>query len=440
MDLSDILLAAESPSSQLTFVQKENPNDVEKFIAPDSERLDGPSTKPLTCNWILPILYRGEGNEERVWLAGFDGHVTYTVHGLTEGLKQKSEKRVEPKGGKTIETQAHQDMRTKWLTKRREGYNPLAGESHVTGTQQLPMLAQKFKPTSINPPAGYDKGSKLKQDQYPVAVSAKVDGVRVIARWEGGEIVLRSRKNKVYPFFDSIREEIKRFIVYLPPGSELDGEFIIPEDTFNSFIKTMRKTVNRPLPEMEAKMQYYVFDFIDQYQTMTLEQRISMLQEAYLMYLADGNSFQQTSFLTHTPVYDEPHLLRMYDQILEMGFEGIIIRRYSSAPNKDSHNRSLYTRKKSVSMLKYKPYDDKEVTIVGGEPATGAHEGAVVWKVRDESGNIFSATPEFPIETRRKWMTELSRYVGKIVTIRYQEINEYGIPRFPVMVSFRDYE
>jgi hypothetical protein len=31
-------------------------------------------------------------------------------------------------------------------------------------------------------------------------------------------------------------------------------------------------------------------------------------------------------------------------------------------------------------------------------------------------------------------------YVGKKLTVRYQELTDEGLPRFPVGVAFRDYE
>jgi DNA ligase-1 len=31
-------------------------------------------------------------------------------------------------------------------------------------------------------------------------------------------------------------------------------------------------------------------------------------------------------------------------------------------------------------------------------------------------------------------------YVGKMLTVRYQEMTDIGVPRFPVGIAFRDYE
>lgn len=420
-----------------------NTNDVENFIQPGSQSLLDVSSVPTLDLWHLPILYEYNINTgDRVWAIGFNGKDMYSVHGLVTGLKQVSKSTVVLNtSGKTIIQQAFQDSRTKWLKKVRKGYSALSGSTQIEGKKNLPMLAQKFKPSTNPDGTGLvEKGSTLNPSQYPVAISGKVDGVRVVSRLENGKYVFRSRENTIYPWYDDIRKEVDLFMRYLPPGSDLDGEFVIPGATFNESVSTIRKTVNRPQADLEASVQYQIFDFADSYLQMTLEQRITSIQNAYLAYLSDGNIFKKMLFLTHTPVYNETHLLEMYSQYLAMGFEGMVIRRFASAPSADSYDRSRYTRKKSVSMLKYKEFNDKEVIIVGGEPATGNQQGAVVWFVRDEKGKKFKATPQFPIETRRKWMTNIEKYIGKKVTIRYQELSQHGIPRFPIMTSFRDYE
>jgi DNA ligase-1 len=37
-------------------------------------------------------------------------------------------------------------------------------------------------------------------------------------------------------------------------------------------------------------------------------------------------------------------------------------------------------------------------------------------------------------------MDNIAEYYGKLLTVKYQELTSDGIPRFPVGISFRDYE
>jgi DNA ligase-1 len=48
--------------------------------------------------------------------------------------------------------------------------------------------------------------------------------------------------------------------------------------------------------------------------------------------------------------------------------------------------------------------------------------------------------PEGTLEVRRKFLEEKDRYIGKQLTVRFQNLTALGIPRFPVGVVVRDYE
>lgn len=43
-------------------------------------------------------------------------------------------------------------------------------------------------------------------------------------------------------------------------------------------------------------------------------------------------------------------------------------------------------------------------------------------------------------EQRKEWFDNGEAYVGKPLTVRYQELTQDGIPRFPVGIAVRDYE
>jgi DNA ligase-1 len=43
-------------------------------------------------------------------------------------------------------------------------------------------------------------------------------------------------------------------------------------------------------------------------------------------------------------------------------------------------------------------------------------------------------------EDRADLFKDGDSYIGKKLTVRYQELTEDGIPRFPVGIAFRDYE
>ena len=52
----------------------------------------------------------------------------------------------------------------------------------------------------------------------------------------------------------------------------------------------------------------------------------------------------------------------------------------------------------------------------------------------------FNARMMGTLEERKTIFTNKQRYIGKMLTVRYQQLTEDGVPRFPVGVAVRDYE
>ena len=112
------------------------------------------------------------------------------------------------------------------------------------------------------------------------------------------------------------------------------------------------------------------------------------------------------------------------------GHEGIMIREASSV---------YEIGKRSNYLLKYKAFQTEEYTIVDVKEGSGREKGTAIWvcKVGDQH---FSVRPEGTLEVRRKFLEEKDKYIGKPLTVRFQNLTALGIPRFPVGVAVRDYE
>jgi hypothetical protein len=53
-------------------------------------------------------------------------------------------------------------------------------------------------------------------------------------------------------------------------------------------------------------------------------------------------------------------------------------------------------------------------------------------------GKEFTVRPRGTMEKRREWFNAGENYVGKSLTVVYQELTEEGKPRFPVGKAVRD--
>ena len=96
--------------------------------------------------------------------------------------------------------------------------------------------------------------------------------------------------------------------------------------------------------------------------------------------------------------------------------------------------------KRSNYLLKFKDFMTEEYEVVGAKTGHGRDANAVVWVCKTENGSTFCARPEGTIEQREYFYSNKEMYIGKMLTVKFQNLTELGIPRFPIGIVFRDYE
>jgi DNA ligase-1 len=133
-----------------------------------------------------------------------------------------------------------------------------------------------------------------------------------------------------------------------------------------------------------------------------------------------------TTLVRNTGEADELH-----EQNVSNGYEGTMYRT-PMGPYK--------IRLRSKDLLKRKDFQTEEYRIVGAEEADGRDIGTVIWVVETDDGTEFRVRPRGSLEIRRKWWRDRDGYIGKRLTVRFQNLTEGGIPRFPVGIAIRDYE
>ena len=113
------------------------------------------------------------------------------------------------------------------------------------------------------------------------------------------------------------------------------------------------------------------------------------------------------------------------------GYEGLMLR------NKAAKYR---VGVRSADLQKYKEFEDAEYRVVGFKEGDGLEKGCVVWLCETTKSQQFAVRPRGTHEERQALFLDGAKYVGKQLCVRYQELTTDGIPRFPVGISFRDYE
>lgn len=270
----------------------------------------------------------------------------------------------------------------------------------------LPMLASDYN----------KMGKKMK---FPCYCQPKLDGVRMVLGKMHGKIVMKTRTGKDVKFLDHIKDEVE---VFIPEGVFLDGEVFSQDKTFEEISGNFRKE-----QASDADMKFYVFDSFDINSiSLTFEQRIQWLHEFFLLHKFVHSIQVETKEMETAEGVDSAH-----NAYVESGHEGIILRASGGV-------YELNTRSKNLQ--KYKKFFTDEFKIVGVQAGKGRDEDTGIFIVEIEPGKIFRCRPKGTLEYRKEIWSHRSDYIGKMLTVQYQEKTAEGSIRFPIGIATRDYE
>lgn len=118
-----------------------------------------------------------------------------------------------------------------------------------------------------------------------------------------------------------------------------------------------------------------------------------------------------------------------FTQFVEEGYEGIMLR------NKKGLYRCNY---RSHDLQKYKEFLEDEYKIIGFKEGDGRDKGSIIWICETPEKREFSVRPKGTMEYRRELFENGEKYIGKKLTVIYQELSELNVPRFPVGKDIRE--
>jgi DNA ligase-1 len=371
--------------------------------------------------------------------------VIKTTHGYADGKMQVAEKVIY--SGKNIgrsnETtplaQAVIEARATFSKKRDAGYSEgaAAGAGGGGGGGQGDHGAARAK-EAFDVPApmlAHDYLKRSKSIKFPCFVQRKYDGVRCVAiPGSGSQSGLFSRNRKRIPHMEHIVAEIAD----LPADLILDGELYSETLPFSEIVGLVKRQTQKPGDtEKQKQIKLHVYDIIndDPY-----EERFNRLQALFATprggacTTAGGlaaRRFEHLELVETLKCPTETGMRVLHDIFVGEGFEGAMLR------NADAGYK---VGQRSADLQKYKEFQDDEFEVIDFKEGEGAEEGCVIWICRCPNGETFSCRPRGTREERAALFAEGAAYVGKRLTVRYQELSPDGIPRFPVGIAFRDYE
>tara|TARA_B110000444_G_C18844154_1_gene600839 strand:+ start:1593 stop:2741 length:1149 start_codon:yes stop_codon:yes gene_type:complete len=349
--------------------------------------------------------------------------VTFTF-GMQKGKKQVQRKVItEGKNvGRSNETthfqQAVKEVQSKMQKKMDSGYTP---DKENIKTPILPMLAHVFE--------------KRKQNiKYPAYVQPKVDGVRMVCSVDNGKIKMFTRKGKEFTKLAHLEEELLQYFHrisrYATNEFYLDGELYSDTLTFQEVAGAVRRKENSP--EILTQIKYVIFDcFNTRYlENLTFEERWENILGTKPDIRFDNFKYIKPirTFLVSNDIQ-----VKEFNQsyCLPNGYEGAMIRN-ASGLYKLNH--------RSADLQKLKQFQDNEFEITGYKQGTGSEEGCIIYQCATEDGAVFFVRPKGSLNWRIKMFKEAKKFIGQQLTVRFQELTDDGIPRFPVGISVRNYE
>jgi len=236
------------------------------------------------------------------------------------------------------------------------------------------------------------------QDLTGWLMSEKLDGVR--AYWTG-ECFLSRQGNPFYA---------PAWFTQGLPNIPLDGELWIDRKAFQRTVSIVRRQDGG---EHWRQVLYVVFD-APQAGGSFEERRRVMADVA----LEDQCPFVRVLYQALCHGADD--LRKELDRIEALGGEGLMLRQTGS----------LYEAGRSHTLIKVKRFHDAEAVVLEHLPGAGRHKGRLgALLVQLPDGTQFSVGTGFTDAQR-----EMPPAVGSIITFRYQELTDGGVPRFPTFV------
>jgi DNA ligase-1 len=232
-------------------------------------------------------------------------------------------------------------------------------------------------------------------------MSEKLDGVR--AYWDG-EVFLSRLGNRFFAP-DWFVEDL--------PADTLDGELWVGRKMFS---KTM-SIVRSGAAGIEWKnVSYVVFDAPNA--KGGFEDRIAHAEK-----VLKKSGAPHARPLEHVSCTGFDHLREELARVEALGGEGLMLRR----------PKSKYEIGRSQSLLKVKTFHDSEARVIGHAPGTGKHKGRLGALVCElPTGVTFNVGTGFSDAER-----QAPPKIGAVITFRYQELTDDGVPRFPSWVGER---
>lgn len=253
--------------------------------------------------------------------------------------------------------------------------------------------------------------------EFPCYVQPKLDGVLCVTDGQN----FWSKNGKRFPISNTAHLQVPRF------PQLVNGELMLDDDgaDFEDIISTLKRAGH----PQSHHLRFNAFDIV------TDEPYVQ--RKLALKYLFEYRQLRSVHVgwrrVSTFKIASDRELEKAHKQFLEQGYEGTMVRTAMG----------LYVSKKTRDLLKWKPLKDREFEIIDVREAKGKDKGTPIFICAcggTEPDATFRVRPMGTDAQRRKMWRQRHRLIGKLLTVEYQNLTKYGVPRFPRAKVLRDYE
>lgn len=343
----------------------------------------------------------------KMWSVRTEENKVFMSHGFLDGKMIEHEEICEGKNiGKKNETtptqQALAVAKSMWEKKVKSGYSVKMSQKAET---YFPMLANEMTDKLI---------------KYPCYVQPKLDGIRCLIYMKNGELCFQSRNHSLLQPFPHLVEEINAIFSKSTEPLILDGELYTHDLTFQQITSIVRK---KDHPDL-FKVQYHLYDLY--LPDKTYKERYEMIN--HLTGWCPMNSLPKLTNVirvTTSVAQNREQIEQCHNEFVKDGYEGLMVRM----------PKGLYRQQiRSKELLKYKIFKDDEFMVIGVHEGNG---GTAVFECVTKEGRTFGVNMKCTKEDKQDYLIHYENYKGKMLTVKYQELTDDGVPRFPVGIAFR---
>jgi DNA ligase-1 len=339
----------------------------------------------------------------------------WSDNGETESSHIWSEPKIcKPKNvGRSNETtsilQAHMEWGSDCRKKADKGYKDTSGEFE---------LGEAYLKNYVFPTKA-EKYLEHKDDVvFPVFVQPKLDGFRCMT--DGTDFWTSDARS----YLPEVVAHIKRILQpVLRDGMLLDGELMMPPNKGYKF-EDIQSYAKKYDPQHGPNMEFHVFDcYYRDKPDYPFYARTTEVHNLMQWFTLNDPNDPRIICVQTTQAHSHEDILEKQVEFTIQGYEGTMIRKGDSP---------YRPKVRTTNILKLKDFMDAEFEIIDVVEGEGKETGQGIFVCKTLDGKTFPARPRGVTERRREYFQNPQNYIGKWLTVRFQNWTDDKYPRFPV--------